>query len=81
MHSHFLKEEDYALPPLGLLRALSEGRFESAMADVLSMTDKLKAELPTMLAEQLMFHAQTEEQVSYPAAILIGEFVKLRLSR
>lgn len=44
MHSHFLKEEDYALPPLGLLGALSEGRFEPAMADVLSMTDKFMAE-------------------------------------
>jgi len=30
-------------------------------------------------AEQLMLHAQTEEQVSYPTAILIGEYLKLKL--
>ena len=30
-------------------------------------------------AEQLMLHAQTEEQVSYPTTILIGEYLKLKL--
>jgi hypothetical protein len=109
MHLHFIKEEEYALPPLGLLTALSQGRVEASMADVLPMTDKLKAELPTMLAEhqqivaalaslvdaakaennsevvhfaeKLMLHAQTEEQVSYPTAILIGEFIKAKLGK
>lgn len=109
LHDHFLKEEEYALPPLGLLPALSEGRVEPAMADVLKMTDKLEAELPAMLsehktivgalmklieaakaenrpevahfAEQLMLHAQMEEQVAYPTAILIGRYVKLRLGQ
>jgi hypothetical protein len=107
MHPHFIKEEEYALPPLGLLTALSQGRVDASMADVLPMTDKLQAELPTMLAEhrqivaalaslvdaakaenksevvrfaeKLMLHAQTEEQVSYPTAILIGEFIKSKL--
>ena len=51
LHDHFVKEEEYALPPLGLLVALSEGRFEPAMAEVLEMTNKLEAELPTMLLE------------------------------
>jgi hypothetical protein len=51
LHSHFVKEEEYALPPLGLLVALSEGKFETSMAEVLKMTDKLEAELPTMLSE------------------------------
>lgn len=41
----------YALPPLGLLVALSEGKFETRMAEVLKMTDKLETELPTMLAK------------------------------
>jgi hypothetical protein len=108
LHSHFVKEEEYALPPLGLLTALSEGRFEPGMAEVLKMTDKLEAELPTMLsehkdivaaleklieaaktenrpdvvhfAEELMLHAQTEEQVSYPTSLLIGRYVKLKLA-
>lgn len=108
MHPHFIKEEEYALPPLGLLAALSKGQIESGMADVLKMTDKLEAELPRMLAEhkeivaalqqlveaakvenrpevvrfaeKLIAHAQTEEQVSYPTAVLIGRYVKAVLS-
>jgi len=108
LHDHFVKEEEYALPPLGLLVALSEGKFETGMADVLKMTDKLEAELPTMLSEhkaivaalaklieastaeskpevvqfaqKLMLHAQSEEQIAYPTALLIGRFVKLKLT-
>lgn len=108
MHPHFVKEEEYALPPLGLLPLLSSGKLTDEMKQVLTMTDKLKAELPEMLAEhkqivaalevlvqhataehqpevvefaeKLMLHAQTEEEVSYPAAILIGEFIKLKFS-
>jgi hypothetical protein len=104
MHPHFLKEEEYALPPLGLLSALAEGNIEPGMADVLELTDKLEAELPHMLAEhdeivtalqrlseaaqaeskpehahfaqKLMAHARTEEEVFYPAAILIGRYLK-----
>lgn len=30
-------------------------------------------------AEKLMLHAQTEEQVSYPTALLIGRYVKSKL--
>jgi hypothetical protein len=32
------------------------------------------------LAEQLALHAQTEEEVLYPAAILVGEIVRARLA-
>lgn len=108
LHHHFVKEEEYALPPLGLLVPLSRGKFDRGMADVFTMTDKLEAELPTMLAEhkdivsaltklieaatvenqpgivhfaeKLMLHAQTEEQVSYPAALLVGRYVKMKLT-
>ena len=31
-------------------------------------------------AAKLMLHAQTEEQVAYPAALLVGRFVKSKLS-
>lgn len=30
-------------------------------------------------AHKLMLHAQTEEEVLYPAALLVGEHIKLRL--
>ncbi|HEY6023585.1 MAG TPA: hemerythrin domain-containing protein [Pseudolabrys sp.] len=104
MHPHFIKEEEYALPPLGLLEGLSKGKIESGMADALKMTDKLEAELPQMLAEhkaivqaleslvgaakaenkpdyvhfaeKLMAHARTEEEVSYPTALLVGRYLK-----
>lgn len=107
LHPHFEREEKFALPPLGLLSALAEGKIAPEMAEVLTMTDTLKAELPQMLeehkgivaalenlkeaaeqekneearrfAEKLIVHAQTEEQVSYPTTILIGEYLKLKL--
>lgn len=109
MHPHFVKEEEYALPPLGLLPLLASGKFSEEMKQVVSMTDKLKKELPAMLAEhqqivealkdlkkramsekhsevaafadKLILHAQTEEEVSYPTAILIGDYIKLRLTQ
>lgn len=104
LESHFQKENDYALPPLGLLVPLSEGKFDCSMTAVLQMTDKLQAEMPAMLSEHkditaalgqlkdaaksennsdgvrfadhLAAHAQMEEQVTYPTALLIGLYVK-----
>ena len=106
LHPHFVKEEEFALPPLALLAPLSRGEWAAEMRDVLALTEKLKAELPQMLsehrsivaaldkleeaarsegrpeyaefAEKLKLHAQTEEEVSYPAALLIGDYVKLK---
>jgi len=107
MHPHFVKEEEYALPPLGLLPDLAQGRVTPDMKEVLELTDKLKADLNQMLeehksivaaleklsaaarqgdkmeyadfADALMLHALTEEEVSYPTAILIGEYVREKL--
>jgi hemerythrin superfamily protein len=106
LHPHFVKEEEYALPPLGLLTHLTKGETTPDMKSVLKMTDKLKRALPQMLeehkaivgalekladaareqgkteyitfSEKLTLHAQTEEQILYPAALLIGEYVKMR---
>lgn len=107
MHPHFVKEEEYALPPLGLLPLITSGKLSEEMKQVIPMTDKLKNKLPEMLAEhqqivsalkiliqnakaenyrevvtfaeKLILHAQTEEEVSYPTAILIGEYLKIKL--
>ncbi len=107
LHSHFLKEERYALQPLGLLPLLAQGAVEPEMAGVLEVIEGLKRELPQMLrehkeivralnelgeaardenkpeyvefAQNLTLHAQMEEEVLYPAALLIGEYIKLRL--
>ena len=107
LHEHFIKEEEFALPPIGLLPVLARGKVDQQMRSVLAMTDRLKTELPEMLrehqavvaalkqltaaaeeeklpeharfAEKLRLHAQTEEDVLYPAAMLVGEYLKLKL--
>jgi hypothetical protein len=104
LHPHFLKEEEYALPPLGLLPILAEGETLPEMDDAVAMTDRLKADLNHMLQEhkeivaalkilteaakqegkdefvnfagKLTLHAQTEEEVLYPASILVGKYLK-----
>lgn len=105
---HFKREEQIALPPLGLLAPLAAGDPvpEPAASEALKMSDSLRAELPRMLeehkriraavekfraaaraekapayerlAERLALHAQTEEEVSYPAAILVGDILRAR---
>ena len=107
LHPHFVREEQIALPPLGLLAALARGETSKDMRAVLPMTDSLRAELPRMLEEhkvihaatthlgevaraqnnavvarltgKLALHARSEEEVFYPAAILVGDLVKARL--
>jgi hypothetical protein len=107
LHPHFIREEEIALPPLGLLAPLAAGAPPSDTADILVMTDALRRELPRMLdehkqiraaveelrlaartaratryeqlAEQLALHAQTEEEVLYPAAVLVGDIIRMRL--
>ena len=107
MHPHFLREDEYAMPPLGLLVRLAQGTVSPEMAEALPLVARLKTEMPLMLEEhqaikgallqlkqaadaegdaecvefahRLMLHAQSEEEVLYPAAILVGEYLKLRL--
>jgi len=109
LRPHVVKEEDFALPALGLLQHLVAGRVSPVMRGVIVMTDRLKAQYEHMLAdhqgivtavdalaaaatedgkldyagfaEKLLRHIKTEEQVLYPAAILIGEYLKLKLDR
>lgn len=107
-HPHFVKEDEFALPPLGLLVALARGEVNAEMAAVLELTDRLDTGLPRTLeehrssiealsklrntaaraghdnivafAETLIEHAQNEEAVIYPAAILVGQVVRQRLT-
>lgn len=106
LHPHFVKEEEYAMPPLGLLVQIVKGEVPPDSGAIIAMTDKLKKDIGHMLhehkaiviqlhrlmeearserrdeyvqlAERLLMHAQTEEEVLYPAAILIGEYLKLK---
>jgi hypothetical protein len=109
LSEHFKKEEEYALPQLGLLADLAEGRTSPEANKAIELSDKLKSEMPRMLqehkgiiealealekaateeknqqalgfVEKLRAHAETEEQVMYPTAILVGEYLKLRAGR
>lgn len=104
LHEHFVLEEECAVPPLALLGPLAQGGASPAMRSILPKTDRLRAEMPRMLAEhraileavgqlakageqegrpeaaafaeRLRLHAATEEEVLYPAAILVGEYLK-----
>ncbi len=105
---HFVREEQIALPPLGLLAPLAAGErlADSVLSEARAMTDSLRAELPRMLeehkriraaveklrsaaraeksakieqfAEELALHARTEEEVLYPAAVLVGDLIGAR---
>src|SRR5512137_1248391 len=48
---HFLKEEEYALPLLGLLPDLAEGRILLEMQAAVAMAHRLKSDLGEMLLE------------------------------
>lgn len=107
MHPHFLREDEYAIPPLSLLPRLARGQVTPDMAEILPLVTRLKEEMPLMieehrailgavrafaqaaesdgdekcirLAAELTVHAQLEEEVLYPAALLVGEFVRATL--
>ncbi|MFN9030349.1 MAG: hypothetical protein ACK54C_11800 [Betaproteobacteria bacterium] len=51
IHPQFVKEDKFALPPLGLLPVLTRGEPTPDVAAALDLTDRLEAELPAMLAE------------------------------
>ncbi len=106
---HFKREDEIALPPLGLLAPLAAGERPAGMEAALAMTDALRKELPRMLeehkrirgateklraaareakalaqeqfAEDLSLHARTEEEVLYPAAILVGDIIRARMAQ
>ncbi|MGE0873656.1 MAG: hemerythrin domain-containing protein [Burkholderiales bacterium] len=106
LHPHFVSEEEYALPPLGLLAAVARGETPAEAGQGLAMAERLRKELPRMLqehgaivealaelseaaqreskawvvrfAENLTLHAQTEEEVLYPATLVLGEILRRR---
>jgi hypothetical protein len=109
LHPHFVREEEIALPPLGLLRPLAAGKTPDGMPEAVVMSDTLRKEMPRMLEEhtkirsaveklqrvaredrhaggeafasKLAMHAQMEEEVLYPAAILVGELIRGRTAK
>jgi hypothetical protein len=64
LHSHFLKEEEYALPQLGLLTSLAQGKLTPDMKSAIAMSDRLKADLPHMLQEHQAIVAALENLIA-----------------
>ncbi len=107
MEPHFVKEEELALPPLGVLPALAAGEDVPDPARIIELASRLEAELPTMLAEhreigaaievliqaaeaanrpeyaelgeEIVRHARSEEEITYPAAIVVGRYLRSRV--
>jgi len=105
MDYHFKEEEDYVLPPLGLLPVLAMGKIPEQSEKVIQLTERFRSNSAKMIAEHQMIkayldemmlvgakenhpeisgfdqelqkHAASEEEVFFPTAILIGEYLKL----
>jgi hypothetical protein len=109
LHPHFLAEEEFAMPPLGALRAVAANENVDEADRIIELSNRLRAEWPRMLeehggivqalagleqvaeeerrpralafAKKLRAHAEMEEEVLYPAAIVVGDYLGLRLIR
>ena len=51
MSGHMMREEKFALRPLGLLTALARGETPADLAEVVKLTQALRLEMPQMLDE------------------------------
>lgn len=106
---HMAREQDLALAPLRLLPRLAAGEADGDMAEMIAVTDRLRAELPALrrehlaikrkleelwtvawaagkpeyafLAQRVNRHIDVDEEVLYPASLLVGEYLRLALAR
>lgn len=103
LHPHFERENELALPVIGVARELAEGKSSPDFPKALELANKFKAEYQRMLREHLEIigaldelekaarrakkqavirftrklksHAQTEEDLTYPAVLMVGKFL------
>ena len=108
LEPHFVREEQTAMPLLGLLAPLAAGTPipDAVATEAKAMSDTLRKEMTSMLddhkkigsaieglrkagvaehaapferlAEDLARHAQDEEDIMYPAALLVGDLLRAR---
>jgi hypothetical protein len=78
LHPHFVDEEAFALPPLGLLAKLAHGEHIRDIGPVIAMTDRLRAELPRLLAEHQTITAALHNLESEARAA--GDEARVRLA-
>ncbi len=106
MLHHFTEEEDFILPPLGLLPSLANGKDPEDYKEIMALSEKAKLQMDHMSAEHQLIiayigelkeasteenrpaiiqfekevakHAVSEEEVYFPASIMVGEYLKLK---
>lgn len=61
---HFTKVQEFVLPAVGALQALSKGDFRPEMRDVLALAERLRGELPNLVAEHRMIDAALEMMIA-----------------
>jgi uncharacterized membrane protein len=109
MRPHFAKEEELALPLLGVLPIVASGETPPDPDRFVRLAAELDIELPTMLeehqgiaaaaqalvvaardgnrpdiaefGEELIRHAGSEEEITYPAAVLVGRYLSVQPDR
>lgn len=104
LHPHFVRENELALPVIGIARELAEEKTSADFPKALELFEKFKPEYEKMLAEhveivkaldelekaakkakkaalinfarKLKLHAKTEEDLTYPAVLMVGKLLK-----
>jgi hypothetical protein len=104
LHPHFERENELALPVIGVARELAEGRTSPDFPRALGLYEKFNVEYERMLQEhveivkalgelekvakkanktsvvdfvrKLKMHAKTEEDLTYPAVLMVGKLLK-----
>ena len=61
MEFHFKEEEDYVLPPLGILPLLASGKMPEQHKEIILLTEKLRNRMAIMSAEHQKTKAHMEE--------------------
>jgi len=104
LHPHFNRENELALPLIGVARELAEEKMSADFPKALELFERFKPEYGKMLQEhleivkaldelekaakkakkapvvdfvrKLKLHARTEEDLTYPAALMVGKLLK-----
>jgi hypothetical protein len=104
LHPHFERENELAMPVIGLGRELAEDGSSTDFPRALELTEKFKSEYAKMLREheeiveglaelekaaksakkhaviefarKLRMHAKTQEDLIYPAVLIVGKLLK-----
>lgn len=63
MRHHFQEEENYVLPPLGLLPTLANGELPEETGEIMLLTEKFKSQFDHTSAEHQLIKAFVDEMV------------------